>query len=170
MTRLHSTSMMPKLIGSFVLVAILAAAVGAAGLFGLNTLNNNISTISTVHLRNITDLLRTRSYLADAVRYTRAALIVPSKSQGEIDAKTATTARDDASSDWQTYRSLRGLNGTDRAIAAAVDPLFKRWFQLDVEVGQFGAENTTASDSEAGKVSLARSSRGMPLRDRACGS
>ena len=132
--------LMPRLIGGFVLVAILAATVGAAGLIGLNTLNNNVSTISTVHLRNITDLLRTRSYLADAVRDTRAAVIVPSTSQGRIDATTATTARDQARSDWQTYRSITGLIGADRSFAAAVDPLFTQWFRLDAEVGAFGAE------------------------------
>ena len=154
MSLLRSTPLMPKLIGGFVLVAILAATVGAAGLIGLNTLNNNVSTISTVHLRNITDLLRTRSYLADAVRDTRAAVIVPSTSQGRIDATTATTARDQARSDLQTYRSLHGLNGADRSLAAAVDPLFTQWFRLDAEVGAFGADNTAASNAEASRVSL----------------
>src|ERR1035437_4317245 len=101
--------MMPKLIGSFILLAFLAAAVGTAGLVGLNTLDSEVNSISTVNVPNITYLFRTRADVADSVRYTRAAVLATTASQSKAYADKAAVTREQAKTDWQTLRSLPSL-------------------------------------------------------------
>jgi signal transduction histidine kinase len=146
--------MMPKLIGSFILLAFLAAAVGTAGLVGLNTLDSEVNSISTVNVPNITYRFRTKADVADSVRYTRAAVLATTASQSKAYADKAAVTREQAKTDWQTLRSLPSLGEADRALAAQVDPLVRRWLSLDAQVGQLAVQNTAASHAEAGSISV----------------
>jgi|GEM_PF-971229 len=155
----RTSGIMLRLLGSFILVGVLAVAVGAAGLVGLTTLDSNLHTISAVNVPNITYLLRTKADLADAIRYTRAAVIAPTSSLSGANAAKATVARNQAWSDWQTYWALPWLGKADLALAAKINPLFKQWLPLDAEVGQLGVQHTAASNAAGGRISIGPEAR-----------
>ena len=154
MARLRKLGMMFRLIGSFILVAILVAAVGTAGLVSLNTLDRNANAISTVNVPNITYLLRTNADVANAVRYTRAAVLSTTASQRKTWADKATIARNQVERDWLMYTSLLGLGEKDLALVAQADPLFQRWLSLDAQVGQLATQNTATAHAEGSRISV----------------
>src|SRR5579883_2048131 len=77
----NNIRMAPKLIGSFVAVALLAALVGGAGLLGLTSERGTLTTITTVSVPNLVTLLQTNAAIGNAIRYTRGAVLTTSQQQ-----------------------------------------------------------------------------------------
>jgi hypothetical protein len=75
MTWFSNLRLMPRLIGSFVLVAFLATMVGGAGYLGLRSQNSQVTLLSTVSIPNMISLLDTQRDLNVTMRYGRGAVL-----------------------------------------------------------------------------------------------
>jgi len=151
--------MAPKLIGSFVAVALLAALVGGAGLLGLTAMRGNLDTITTNSVPNLVALLHTDAAVANAVRYTRGDILATSQQESNDFAAKAHAARVEAQASWQTYMALPFLGSQEAALAHSLQLPMQQWLPLDARVEQLGQENTTASNAAGVRLSLGAEKR-----------
>ena len=136
--------MTPKLIGSFVVMAILAAVVAGAGYFGLQAQNTQVTHIKTVSYPNVAAIQNTLLDSADAIRYSRGAILASTTAQSASLADKALAADALAAKDWQTTLALPFDNAQEQALSNQTTPLLQQWIALDTQVAQLAAKNTTA--------------------------
>ena len=146
--------MTPKLIGSFVLVAILAAVVGGAGLLGMNSMNRQINSVTNVDVPSLNHLRQADADLNAAMRFTRGSAMSPSTSMSMTQSNSATTARTDALEEFQAYNALPTGSAQEASLAIKTQAELAAWAKLDAQVGTYAALNTKLSNAQAASISL----------------
>ena len=151
---LRNLRMAPKLIGSFVLVALLAGIIGGVGLQGVRNLQDKVRWNTQVAAPGLVDLLLVQSNINFGIRATR----------GVILASTAAKIADvsgDAAASWaatqqylQQYMALTALSPHEAQVAANLHQNLLLWISRSQEVRRLGALNTPAGDAAATKLSL----------------
>jgi CHASE3 domain sensor protein len=71
MSWLNNLRMTPKLLGSFIFVALLAMGVGVSGIVGVQAMNGRLVNITGNFVPSDLALLQTQSNVNAAIRYTR---------------------------------------------------------------------------------------------------
>jgi len=153
MSWFRNLRMTPKLVGSFVLVAALAALVGGAGYLGLRSQDSQVGHLATVSVPNIVAVLNIERDLNATVRYTRGDLIDPTRAGSEQAAGQAATLRTQAQREWQAYLQLPYDDNQEMALSNQVTPLLQQWASVDSQVAQLGLANTTAATRQATALS-----------------
>jgi len=149
----RNVRMTPKLIGSFVLVAILTAVVAGAGFLGLQAQDSQVAHISNVSVPNVVALLETQRDLANAVRYSRGEILASSSTEiAQFQAKAA-AARALALQDWQVELASPFDNAQEQTLSSQMTPLFQQWAASETQVEQLASKNTTAADAQAHSLS-----------------
>ncbi|HVC79407.1 MAG TPA: methyl-accepting chemotaxis protein [Chloroflexota bacterium] len=151
---LGNLRMAPKLVGSFVLVAILAGIIGGVGLQGVRNLQDKIRWNTQVAAPGLVDLLQVQSNINFGIRATRGVILASTP------AKIADVSGD-AKNSWaatqqylQQYIALPALNTHAAQVAARLQQNLQLWISRSQEVQRLGALNTPAGDAAATKLSL----------------
>jgi methyl-accepting chemotaxis protein len=139
--------MTPKLIGSFVLVAILAALVGGVGLLGMSTMNTQMSNLTGNYVPSLNRLRQVDADISAAMSSSRSTVLSTSASDSMTQANSATTARNDALNDFQAYLALPSSGAQKADLAANIRAELTAWADLDAQVGRLGSENTKVSNA-----------------------
>ncbi len=151
---LNNIRMTPKLIGSFILVALLAAMVGGAGLLGMNSIKAKMDWVTGNSVPSLNALHIVAADINGAIRFTRGDAMTSDPALSLSFEGQAQVMRQDAWQQWQGYQALPYNNGHEAAIAGQTQPMLQAWMTLDARVGSLSAQNTSASNTEASRISL----------------
>jgi len=139
MSWLRNLRLMPKMMGSFVLVAILTAIVGAAGLQGVSTLGDRVHDITGDSLPSITAIIRTQRDLNESMLDTDMSIGAATSALARQYAAAAATARDDMRSDIDSYVNLISPTSPDAADGRQVQTILGQWASLDEQAAGLAA-------------------------------
>jgi methyl-accepting chemotaxis protein len=154
LTWLRNLRLMPKLMGSFVLVAFLAVVVAAAGLVGMNAMKSKIDTLTQNAVPTL-NLLREASASANfAIRYSRGAIITFDPKLSATWADEAATARQEALTQYQAYQALPVGSAQEAAIATSAREALGTWMVLNAQTGNFARSIRVADKAKATALSL----------------
>jgi methyl-accepting chemotaxis protein len=137
--------MMPKLIGSFVLVAILAAMVGGAGLLGVSALGSSVNTITADTLPSITALIRTQRDMNESMNNTNETIVAPNNALAQQIRADAVTTRAETLKDYASYFALLTSGTAEFAAAQEANTLLGAWAALDQQGAFLGASSQDAA-------------------------
>jgi len=154
MTWFHNIRMMPKLLGSFVVMALLAATVGGVGLAGLNGVQSTMDQMTGASTPGVVALLETQNSVNFAMRATRGEILASTPAKIADVGGDATRERAAAWQAFQRYQALPHGSAHETAVAARAEQSLRRWMALSVRVQQVAAFNTGQSDAAAIKLSL----------------
>ena len=161
---INNIKLLPKLLGSFVLVSLLAAVVGGAGYMGLRTTQSKMDWVTGNSAPSLVYLLKADGDLSTAIRFTRGAILTNDPAQSNSFGNSAQAARADAWLQWQRYQALPYNNAQEANTAANVQALFQQWMPVDAQVQQFGMLNGAAANAAGIKLSLGNETRiALPL-------
>ncbi len=145
--------MTPKLIGSFVLMAVLAAVVAGAGYLGLQSQDNSLKTLTTISMPAVALLQGTQLDMSDAIRYSRGAVMSSSKAEIDSYAAKSAAALTRVQEDWKTNFEVPFDDAYELNLSNRTTPLLQQWTALDTQVVQLARQNTPASKAAATKIS-----------------
>lgn len=159
-------SMRPKLIGGFMLIALLALVVGGAGLIGLRTGQDNLRSVTTGSSPSLVHLLRADDAINASMGFTRGVLASTSYQQGLDLAKQSNITRATAQRELQLYVATPHSNKQEGATAALAQRLFLAWAKLDAKVSTLVFDDpTTASSISLGSETAAYSQLSAQLNN-----
>lgn len=145
--------MTPKLVGSFILMAVLTTVVGGAGYLGLRTQNSSLNTLTTISVPAVALLQGTELDLADAIRYSRGAVLATNKADIASYATKAEAAVARVQADWKTNFEVPFDDDYELNLSNQTTPLLQQWVTLDTQVVALARQNTTAADLAATRLS-----------------
>ncbi|HEY8286241.1 MAG TPA: methyl-accepting chemotaxis protein [Chloroflexota bacterium] len=151
---LGNLRMAPKLVGSFVLVALLAGIIGGVGLQGVRNLQDKIRWNTQVAAPGLVDLLQVQSNINFGIRATRGVILAstpPKIADVSGDARASWAATQQY---LQQYIALPALNPHAAQVAVRLRQNLQLWISRSQEVQRLGALNTPAGDAAATKLSL----------------
>ncbi|HXT35097.1 MAG TPA: methyl-accepting chemotaxis protein [Chloroflexota bacterium] len=151
---LNNIRMAPKLIGSFVLVALLAALTGGIGLIGLSTVHSHLTAITQNSVPAELQLRAADSAIHEAMRNSRGDVMTSDPAQGKLLAQAATTAEGEAEKQFHAYASSPFGNTHEASVASEVGSLLQQWSALDAAVVRDGDQNTAAASAAGARLSL----------------
>jgi len=145
---INNIRMMPKLIGSFAVVALLAALVGVTGVMGMNAIRTNLDQVTAVNVPNLNALRQVDADIGSAIRYTRGTAMTSNPTLTRTLIAQAQAERQDGLTQWKKYMALPFNNSAEAAIAARTQAEFIAWSRLDERVGYLRAcQRVTAAIS-----------------------
>src|SRR5258708_6314730 len=103
MSWLNNIRLAPKMIGSFVLVALLAGLVGAAGIKGINSLQQNVDSLTGDTVPSMLQIANVRDGVDFAFRFSRGVIMSTNPVQQRSFATKAQAGRNDALAQFQQY-------------------------------------------------------------------
>ena len=112
-----------RLVGSFVLVAILAAVVGGAGLLGLHEENDQFHHVENVSVPSLSHIQDVQTDAVSVAAYGEAALVSTSQSDVNAMLDHATAALNSTLQDWQAVLALPFDSTAEAALARQTIPL-----------------------------------------------
>jgi methyl-accepting chemotaxis protein len=151
---LNNIRMTPKLLGSFVLVALLAGVVGGVGLIGMANIHAQLQRVTNTASPAQTDAVLVQDNVNFEMRATRGEILASTAAKIADVSGDAEAARAAA---WQALLHLRALPHLPphvAAVAAQMQPLVARWMSLSVQVQHTAAANTPAAKQVATRLSL----------------
>jgi methyl-accepting chemotaxis protein len=171
MAWIHNTSVALKLMGGFVLVALLAGLVGGLGIAGLNTVQQKMDDVTGDSVPSLVQAQTINYDLAAAVRDTRGALLAPTAAGSAALAAQAAQFRSAAQSQFNAYWS--GLHVTGPLAAGPAElqrarqdqTLLPQWVSLDKQVDALAA--SSAAGDKANGAALATGSEAAQARQLA---
>ena len=149
-THLH---LMPKLIASFVLVALLAGVVGAAGFAGLHSTQGKLVDLTHTAPRLIY-LLKITNDVNAAISDTRGSIMTFDKGQARAAAVAAQARRAAALQQFNQYQTLPAINAVDKADTARLSRVLDRWAELNAETEQMSLSTDITMSSVVTQLSL----------------
>ena len=150
-----------KLVGGFLLVALIVVAVGAVSWIGARHMDDAIEELGTVRLPSIEALLNTRLATEEAISAQRALLSeqVDASARAE-QMQDLERARDELYAHWEAFEQL-SLTAEERALLPQVEDelaewrvLNERWLELSEEFARLGVLDPAAL------VGMAQEARG----------
>jgi len=147
--------MTPKLIGSFVLVALFATLVCAVGTLGFTTLQSDTDAVTGDSVPGMVRVLTAKDDVSVATRFTRGILLSTNLPQRQFFARQAAVARQEAWNLFSDYFSTAAPFPTAREEQAAnqTNVALRHWMQLDSQVERLGLRNTRAADAAGRAIS-----------------
>jgi methyl-accepting chemotaxis protein len=143
-----------KLMGSFIVLALLAGIVGGAGFLGLQSLHNRLNRVSNVSGPKLVDLLTIQGNINWEMRATRGEILASTAAKIADVSGDAVAARAAVA---QAYTALLALPADSRQEAAMVKRMgvsIASWSAASVEVQHIATANTPAAKAEATRLSL----------------
>jgi len=122
--------MTPRLVGSFVLVALLAGVVGLAGYVGLTSTRSNLVAITNSSPRLVL-LLKADSEVATTTADLRGSIMSPDPGKSAQLATAAEAARSAAAGLFQQYEATPSSGARDAVLTTQVHSLLQHWIALD---------------------------------------
>ena len=113
MSSFRNLRLMPRLAGSFALVALLAGVVGVAGFLGLHDTQTELVGLTQATPRLIS-LLKADSDINAAIGLTRGSIMTFERTQVVAGARAAQAARLDGWTRFQQYAALPPSSAADR--------------------------------------------------------
>ena len=153
MSWFRNLRMTPKLIGSFVLMAVLAAVVAGAGYLGLQSLDTQFNTVKNVSVPNVTAIQNTQYDIAQAIRYSRGALLSGNATDSASYVDKSTAAQKQAAADWQTSLNLPIDGAREQNLSNQITPELSNWASLDAQVVSLASKNSAAANKQATTIS-----------------
>ncbi len=154
MAWLNNILMAPKLIGSFVVVALLAGVVGGAGLLGLDAMQSRMDSITGNATPGLVYLLTVQSNVNWEMRATRGAILARTSAKIADVSGDAVAARAAALGAFSSYQALPHNNAYEAAVAARLQGGLPRWAVLSEQVQRLAASNTPRGKAAATQLSL----------------
>ena len=145
--------MAPRLIASFVLVAVLAVLVGGAGLLGLHEENDQFHHVESVAIPSLSHIQDVQTDAVSVAAYGQAALVSTSQSDVNAMLDHATVALNSALQDWQAVLALPFDSAAEATLAPQTTASVQQWAGIEAQVGQFTRRNTPAARAQAGALS-----------------
>jgi len=150
----HDRRVAPKLIGSFVLVALLTGVVGATGLVGLNAVQSKMDQVTGVQTPNLVYLLKVKDGI-DAEKSATRGMVLSTTVAKKTDLNgDATNARAQVKGAFQAYLALPFASAHEQAIAAHLQAALPTWQALSEQVGRLAFQNTPAATAQARTISF----------------
>ncbi len=145
--------MTPKLISSFVAMAVLVAIVTGAGYLGLQSQDTQV-----VHLKNVSipSVVHLQDVQADVLRvaaYSQAGVLASAQADVNMFIDHAVAAQTQAAKDWQAAIALPFDTNDEATLAGQTTPLLQQWAAVETQAEQLTRQNTAASKAEAGRLS-----------------
>ena len=152
MTWFRNLRITPKLIGSFILVAILATLVGGAGFIGLQAQNTQVNHLKNVSIPSVGHVQDVQADVLRVAAYSLAALT--SSSQADVNTFTgfAIGAQNQAMKDWQAALALPFDSSAEATLAGQTTPALQQWMAEMAQAEQLTRLNTPASKGQAGAI------------------
>ncbi len=153
MSWFRNLSMTPKLIGSFVLVALLAGVVALAGYSGLSSTESKLVGLTQSAPRLIY-LLKADGDLTAAMNFTRGSIMTFDKQQAAREAESAQAARENAWAQFASYEALTPTSAEDVKETKLVSGLLRRWMTLNEKTQQLSVSTDVTVSSIVTQLSL----------------
>ena len=144
----------PKLVGSFSLMAVLAAIVAGATYLGLSAQNAQVTHLKNVSFANVSVIQDAQSDMNAAIRYSRAAVLASTTTQITTYGDKAIAFGTQAQQDWQASLALPVDNAQEQALANQTTPLLPQGATLDARVVQLARQNTATAKAAATRISI----------------
>jgi len=141
--------MTPKLVGSFILIALLAGIVAGAGYLGLRSQNAEVTRITTTSEPKIAALLSTQRDMNASLRYTRGAILATSSALDSQRVDKAVAARAQMLQEWQSLQRLPADDAQQRTMATVVASMLRQWAAFEDQIGRLALAHSTAATSQA---------------------
>ncbi len=154
MNWIRDLRLMPKLLGSFVLVALLAAVVAGAGVVGLNGVKSKVDTLTTADVPSLNALRQASGDVNFAIRYTRGAMITNDAKLAATWAGEAGPMRTDALKQFAIYQSFPYGSAQEASLAADTKPVLDAWIALNAQTESYAAKVAPAARAKAIALSL----------------
>ena len=143
-----------KLIGSFVLVALLTGVVGGTGLFGLNAVQSKMDQVMGVQTPALVDLLNVKDGI-DAEKSATRGMVLSTTVAKKTDLNgDATNARAQVKGALRAYLTLPFASAHEGAIAGRLQAALPMWQALSEQVGRLAIQNTPHADAQARVISF----------------
>jgi methyl-accepting chemotaxis protein len=150
----NNVRMAPKLIGSFILVAVLAGVTGGIGLLGLTTVHSHLIDITQNSVPSELQLSAAVSAMNEAMRNSRADVMTNDPAQSKDLSQEATSTEGEAWDNFQTYASLPFGSAREATVASQVRSLLQQWRALDAQVVRYGDQTSAAALAAGTRLSL----------------
>ncbi len=145
----------PKLIGSFVLVALLAVLVGGIGISNLGTLRGSFDAVSGDSVPSLVQALTIRSDIQQAMMDSRAVGQAHSAAQVAQFEAAAQAARQDAAAQFKVYSSGIGDNTSEEYHRAMQSQAWlQQWMALDQRAITLGASSSASANAQSDALSV----------------
>jgi len=154
MAWLNNILMAPKLIGSFVVVALLAGVVGGAGLLGLDAMQSRMDSITGNATPGLVYLLTVQSNVNWEMRATRGVILARTPAKIADVSGDAVAARAAALGAFKNYQALPHNTAYEASVAARLQGGLPRWAVLSEQVQRLAASNTPRGKAAATQLSL----------------
>ena len=152
---INNIRLMPKLIGSFVLVALLACLVGGVGVNGLGSLHDTVTTLTGDSVPSLTQAMTIREDIVQAMSATRAIGQTTNASQIAQFVAQAQAARQDALREFQGYfAGIQDHHSEEYRRAVQSKALLQQWAALDMRSALLGAQANSAANAQSDQLSV----------------
>ena len=146
--------LMPKLVGSFSSVALLAALVGAVGVVGLSTVNDHAQTMATRSTPALVDLLAIHDNINWEMRAIRGEILASTDAKIADVSGDAVNARAKIVQALTRYQALPSLSPSDATAEQHMAQNIATFNAISADVQRIATTNTAAAKAAAQKVSL----------------
>ena len=153
MTWFRNLRISPKLIGSFILVAILAALVGGAGFMGLQAQNTQVNHLKNVSIPSVEHVQDVQADVLRVAAYSLAARTSSKQAEVNTFISFAVAAQNQAVKDWQAALDLPFDTSAEATLAGQTTPALQQWLAVETQAEQLTLQNTAASKAQAGALS-----------------
>ena len=155
----------PKLIGSFMFVALVGVVVGALGLTGLLSLHSSIDVVTGDAVPSLVQVTAAQGDVQTAMSNTRAIGQTNSGLQKTQFAATAMRARQDALAQFKVYfAGIGDKSSQEYQRAEQTQALLQRWMPLDERAASLGAQSNDTANAMSDQISVgAENSVAQPL-------
>ena len=147
--------MAPKLMGSFLLVAVLAGLVGGTGLRALGETHYWLGRIADDSVPSLVQVLQVREDTSLVVRYTRGMILTRDAAEVARYDRLAAAVRADVRVQFAAYDAeITHPHTPEAAQARRLRALLARWLPLNARIAHLAALRTTTSDAAAARLSV----------------
>ncbi len=151
---LENLRLTPKLLGSFVVMALLTVSVGAAGFLGITSVNNQTQSIRDSAAPALIDLLSIHDNINWEMRATRGEILASTPAKIADVSGDAEAARANIRSYLSKYKTLAIGSAADAAALARMDKNLTAFLTRSEDVQRIAAANTPAGDAAATTLTL----------------
>jgi len=144
--------MAPKLIGSFVLVALLGGLGSVVGIFGLNATGSDLSTIMDKRVASVLDLDSVTSAVHEAIRNSRGDVLVVDPTVAKTLSANARAAEASALQYFKLYTKIPFSSTREATLARQAGVDLQQWEKVDAQVVALADNGSQMSVAQATSI------------------